>query len=77
MKRRILTVLLGFALIAGPLAFGAETDNLSNFLPESETTGVMTDAPTAEPAWLDLSLLGVITLGIIGLFWIRRHTSQL
>ena len=26
---------------------------------------------------LDLSLFGVITLGVIGLFWIRRHTSEL
>jgi hypothetical protein len=25
----------------------------------------------------DLSLFGVISLGIIGLFWIRRHTSEL
>jgi hypothetical protein len=26
---------------------------------------------------LDLSLFGVITLGVVGLFWIRRHTSEL
>ena len=25
----------------------------------------------------DLSIFGVISLGIIGLFWIRRHTSEL
>jgi len=25
----------------------------------------------------DLSLFGVISLGILGLFWIRRHTAEL
>lgn len=26
---------------------------------------------------LDLSLFGIISLGVLGLFWIRRHTSEL
>jgi hypothetical protein len=25
----------------------------------------------------DLSLFGILALGIIGLFWVRRHTSEL
>jgi hypothetical protein len=33
--------------------------------------------PTPNASALDLSLFGVISLGVIGLFWIRRHTSEL
>ncbi|MGD8829091.1 MAG: hypothetical protein PVF57_00665 [Pseudomonadales bacterium] len=29
------------------------------------------------PNVLDLSLFGIVALGVAGLFWIRRHTSEL
>ncbi len=34
-------------------------------------------AALPEISALDLSLFGIISLGVIGLFWIRRHTSEL
>lgn len=44
------------------------TNNLSPI--DAKTTPIV-----ASPQ--DLSIFGVISLGIIGLFWIRRHTSEL
>jgi hypothetical protein len=54
------------------------SENTSNILPISEnhrSTEIDTNAPVASA--LDLSLFGIISLGVLGLFWIRRHTSEL
>lgn len=39
-------------------------------------SGNLKDQPPGASAQ-DLSLFGIISLGVIGLFWIRRHTSEL
>ena len=84
MKRLILSSIFLFSLAlpgAGALAM-QETSLAENILttnlPDKEAE------PATEPAralpevsTADLSLFGVISLGIIGLFWIRRHTSEL
>lgn len=82
MKRRLATLLMVFALGTGgllPVSVNASPDaeNPATNLPSSEHT-LTADDPTATGAsLLDLSLFGVIALGVLGLFWIRRHTSEL
>ncbi len=78
MKRLANTVLL-LLLTVTPAALAApERNNMSKILTdnsiETRTTAVHSD-PTVSAQ--DLYLFGVISLGIIGLFWIRRHTSEL
>ncbi len=53
-------------------------DNITSILPKSHKqrpTELDPSAPVASA--LDLSLFGIISLGVLGLFWIRRHTSEL
>ena len=84
MKRLVLSSMLLFSLAlpgAGALAMQEAT------LAENILTTNLSDKeaePASEPTHalpeisiVDLSLFGVISLGIIGLFWIRRHTSEL
>ena len=72
----------GMAALAMQEATLAETvlaDNLlTNNLPENDAEPAI-EATRALPevSIVDLSLFGVIALGIIGLLWIRRHTSEL
>ena len=56
----------------------AAPDNMARMLPES-TDGHAPEHDGTAPiaSALDLSLLGIISLGVLGLFWIRRHTSEL
>ncbi|MGE0625342.1 MAG: hypothetical protein AB7I04_07515 [Pseudomonadales bacterium] len=78
MKRRFAALLMTMALGASaPHGFAITDDDiLSKNLPVTEEVAAEpADAPSA--SLLDLSLFGVITLGVIGLFWIRRHTSEL
>lgn len=51
--------------------------NMANILPDSSSMipAKLSDQPPGASA-LDLSLFGIISLGIIGLFWIRRHTAE-
>ena len=77
------TSLLLLALNLGPFAATSSVaatadEGMTALAPESEAMTIveLTDQPQAASA-VDLSLFGVISLGIIGLFWIRRHTSQL
>ena len=51
-------------------------EHITSILPKD---GVRSNEIEMAPAasTLDLSLFGVITLGVLGLFWIRRHTSEL
>lgn len=64
---------LGVAVADEPVA----SDNITSILPNNgpRSADLDTAAPTASA--LDLSLFGIITLGVLGLFWIRRHTSEL
>lgn len=63
------------ARAANPIA---EEHISSNLLTESASaaSGQLNIQPPGVSA-LDLSLFGIISLGVIGLFWIRRHTSEL
>lgn len=80
MKRRVAALLLVSVLGSGfltPAVALPDDQTLSKNLPVSEQ-GVSADpGDPAGTSLLDLSLFGVITLGVIGLFWIRRHTSEL
>lgn len=78
MKRLTLTVLLLLLTVTSPVLSATENGNMSNILTENATD----TPPLANPgsngiSAQDLSLFGVISLGVIGLFWIRRHTSEL
>ncbi len=53
-------------------------ENITSILPKSEAARPSElDSPTPAASALDLSLFGIISLGVLGLFWIRRHTSEL
>ena len=43
----------------------------------STTTPLNAQSPAAATSAADLSLFGILALGIIGLLWVRRHTSEL
>lgn len=79
MKRRVATLLMVFALSAGGLLpavtrASPDEDKLATNLPSSERPHI---AESSGASLLDLSLFGIIALGVLGLFWIRRHTSEL
>lgn len=78
-KRRFAALLMLIALSTGtPLALAiTDDDTLSKNLPASERVAPAEPADPPATSLLDLSLFGVIALGVIGLFWIRRHTSEL
>ena len=63
---------------ADPALDRAGGENKATILPVSES-GLATELDATQPvaSALDLSLFGIISLGVIGLFWIRRHTSEL
>ena len=86
MKNFAVTVLfLLLAVTTVPAWAGADAtvghaapENTTNILPSSEgglTSELDANRPVASA--LDLSLFGIISLGVLGLFWIRRHTSEL
>jgi hypothetical protein len=53
----------------------APPENISSILSKNADLGGNERAPVVSA--LDLSLFGIISLGVLGLFWIRRHTSEL
>jgi hypothetical protein len=56
----------------------AAQENTTSILPNSESRrSTELDGQTPVASGLDLSLFGIISLGVLGLFWIRRHTSEL
>jgi hypothetical protein len=71
---KILSSLVLILLLQVGSAFAEDipSNNMSSDTAMLETTD---QAPSASA--LDLSFFGVIALGVIGLFWIRRHTSEL
>jgi len=77
--RRLAALLMVIALGAGfsPARAVPDAEAMSKSLPVSPN--VVPDEPLEAPgvSLPDLSLLGTIALGVIGLFWIRRHTSEL
>jgi len=77
--RRFAALLMVIALGAGvsPARAVPDEETTSKNLPVS--SNVVPDEPLDAPgvSLPDLSLLGTIALGVIGLFWIRRHTSEL
>ena len=74
-----LVLLLALTPIAANVAEDPATpDNMTNILPDSDgPPAAPNDRSAPAPSALDLSLLGIISLGVLGLFWIRRHTSEL
>jgi hypothetical protein len=71
-------------MIATPLiASNAQGGPIDEQIVSTETSYPTANAPlsrqsaaTATSA-ADLSLFGILALGIIGLLWVRRHTSEL
>lgn len=51
--------------------------NASNLPEEASMVPAELDNQPPGASALDLSLFAIISLGIIGLFWIRRHTAEL
>lgn len=74
MKRLLTTSLL--ILVVGS-ASAQEEETLTNIVSNSDALPAEVRAQPTGNSAVDLSLLGVISLGIIGLFWIRRHISEL
>ena len=74
-----LVLLLAFAPLGASAAEKpAASDNIASILPESaDRRGPEHDSAKPIASALDLSLFGIISLGVLGLFWIRRHTSEL
>ena len=73
-----LVLLLAFTPIEVSAAEDPAAENIARMLPESVDRHAPEQDGTAPVASaLDLSLLGIISLGVLGLFWIRRHTSEL
>lgn len=60
------------------VAADVQANNLT-YAPKTQegTAPLKQQDPTPNASALDLSLFGVISLGVIGLLWIRRHTSEL
>ncbi len=65
------------AALAGAAHGASDGDAQVTPLTDPETV-VATDAERqSQASALDLALFGVIGLGVLGLLWIRRHTSEL
>ena len=76
MKRLAATCLL-LTLTVTPIGVvSAEESSMTDILTENDSTAVV-ETQSPRPSALDLSLFGIISLGVLGLFWIRRHTSEL
>lgn len=83
----ILLLLILPALPADASAAGSTTGAGTPVAEESISSNILTETASGTPrqvsnqppgvSALDLSLFGIISLGVIGLFWIRRHTSEL
>ena len=74
-----LVLQLAFTPIAANAAEDPATpDNMANILPDLDgPPAAANDRSAPAASALNLSLLGIISLGVLGLFWIRRHTSEL
>ena len=70
-------LLLG-ALALAPGAFAQAQQNVTD---AAAAAAEIVESPAArsglQASAQDLSLFGVLALGIIGLLWVRRHTSEL
>jgi hypothetical protein len=69
-------MLLAVALsgVHGAALASAEQASAANSVNQAvESAGLQNASASAQ----DLSLFGVLALGIIGLLWVRRHTSEL
>jgi len=83
MRWLALTVLITLLTVTQTATAAAEENGMSNMLTENGAvtqTGAARSEAERHPSIVsspDLYLFGVISLGILGLFWIRRHTSEL
>lgn len=76
MPKFLASLFLALLLQAGnALAEDIPSNNVSSNSGNAAMLETTDQAPSASA--LDLSFFGVIALGVIGLFWIRRHTSEL
>ena len=78
MRSLVLTVLL-LLLPVTPTAMAAVSDGIKSNNLTDPAVSTLAESPAHAPgvSAADLYLFGVISLGILGLFWIRRHTSEL
>jgi hypothetical protein len=76
MPKILISLFFALLLQAGnALAEDIPSNNVSSSSDNTVILETTDQAPSASA--LDLSFFGVIALGVIGLFWIRRHTSEL
>ena len=84
--RTLAATLLVLLLAVTPPALGSVSPAEERAAPENTASILSTsddlraserDSATPVASALDLSLFGIISLGVLGLFWIRRHTSEL
>jgi hypothetical protein len=61
--------LTGLLMASSAFGAGQESNIVANAAVQQPHAGT--------PSMQDLSLFGILGLGIIGLLWIRRHTSEL
>jgi len=80
---------LGVPAYADEPTATASSMTTSNNMPDAALISTDSDAPTSPQSLAltraeshtssvqDLSIFGVISLGIMGLLWVRRHTTEL
>ena len=80
---------LGVSASADEPTATASSITTSNNMPDSTLVSIDNDAPTSlqglaltraeshTSSVQDLSIFGVISLGILGMLWVRRHTTEL
>lgn len=75
----IRALILIVALAAAPVGALAEApvDHAPAMEPGDPSAGAETGPESADPAFQTLSTLGALALGVLGLLWVRRHTSDL
>ena len=75
----IRALILTAALAAAPVgALAAAPGDSAPAVESGEASpGAETGPESADPTFQTLSTLGALALGVLGLLWVRRHTSDL
>ena len=75
----VLVLLIAVTPLGAVAADESIPENMTAILTNPENVSATDPGAATTPiaSALDLSLFGIISLGVLGLFWIRRHTSEL